>query len=69
MLDQSATPLLDRVQVPADMKDFDRRELRQLADELRQELIGTVSQTGGHLGAGLGEPKRQPGAVRRHGPE
>jgi len=36
------------------MKDFDRRELRQLADELRQELIGTVSQTGGHLGAGLG---------------
>lgn len=54
MLDQSATPLLDRVQVPADMKDFDRRELRQLADELRQELIGTVSQTGGHLGAGLG---------------
>ncbi|TDI64180.1 MAG: 1-deoxy-D-xylulose-5-phosphate synthase [Alphaproteobacteria bacterium] len=54
VLDQSATPLLDRVQVPADMKDFDRRELRQLADELRQELIGTVSQTGGHLGAGLG---------------
>ncbi len=54
MSDQSVTPLLDRVRVPADMKDFDRHELSQLANELRQELIGTVSQTGGHLGAGLG---------------
>ncbi len=48
------TPLLDRVHFPADLRDFDRRQLRQLADELRQETIDAVSVTGGHLGAGLG---------------
>jgi 1-deoxy-D-xylulose-5-phosphate synthase len=49
-----ATPLLDRVKTPADMKAFSDAELRQLADELRAELIWCVSETGGHLGAGLG---------------
>ena len=49
-----ATPVLDRVHVPADMKDLTDRELRQLADELRAETISAVSVTGGHLGAGLG---------------
>ncbi len=49
-----ATPLLDRVKAPADMKAFSDAELRQLADELRAELIWCVSETGGHLGAGLG---------------
>ena len=48
------TPLLDRVKTPADMKAFSDAELRQLADELRAELIWCVSETGGHLGAGLG---------------
>jgi 1-deoxy-D-xylulose-5-phosphate synthase len=50
----SATPLLDRVSFPADMRGFDDGQLRQLADELRAETIDAVSTTGGHLGAGLG---------------
>ncbi|QJD16655.1 1-deoxy-D-xylulose-5-phosphate synthase [Paracoccus sanguinis] len=49
-----ATPLLDRVSGPADLKALSDRELRQLADELRSETISAVSVTGGHLGAGLG---------------
>ncbi len=48
------TPLLDRVHTPADLKMLSDRELRQLADELRSETISAVSETGGHLGAGLG---------------
>ncbi len=48
------TPLLDKVTVPADMRDLSRDELKQLADELRAEVIDAVSVTGGHLGAGLG---------------
>src|SRR3990167_1933601 len=49
-----ATPMLDRVKLPSDMKALNDRELRQLADELRAETISAVSVTGGHLGAGLG---------------
>jgi 1-deoxy-D-xylulose-5-phosphate synthase len=45
---------LDRVNEPADMRDFSIDELKQLADELRYETIDAVSVTGGHLGAGLG---------------
>ncbi|RST87903.1 1-deoxy-D-xylulose-5-phosphate synthase [Aquibium carbonis] len=48
------TPLLDRVSVPADLKKLSESELPQLAAELRAEMIDAVSQTGGHLGAGLG---------------
>ena len=48
------TPLLDKVSSPADTRAFSIAELRQLADELRLETIDAVSQTGGHLGAGLG---------------
>ncbi len=48
------TPLLDRIHSPADMKSLSLAELRQLADELRTETISAVSETGGHLGAGLG---------------
>ena len=48
------TPLLDKVSSPADMRAFSIVELQQLADELRAETIDAVSQTGGHLGAGLG---------------
>ncbi len=46
--------LLDQVQTPSDFRHFNDEELRQLADELRAETIDAVSQTGGHLGAGLG---------------
>ena len=48
------TPLLDRITVPADLRELPEEDLRQLADELRAELIDAVSVTGGHLGAGLG---------------
>jgi len=48
------TPLLDTVDVPADIRRLKPEQLRQLADELRQETISAVSVTGGHLGAGLG---------------
>ena len=48
------TPLLDTVNEPADMREFTRDQLKQLADELRSEVIDAVSVTGGHLGAGLG---------------
>ena len=48
------TPLLDRVTYPRDLKEFSDTELRQVADELREETISAVSETGGHLGAGLG---------------
>ena len=48
------TPLLDGVDFPSDLRALKEDELRQLADELRQEVIDTVSVTGGHLGAGLG---------------
>ena len=48
------TPLLDRVHRPADLRQFDKSDLKQLADELRAEMISAVSETGGHLGAGLG---------------
>jgi 1-deoxy-D-xylulose-5-phosphate synthase len=42
------------VQIPADLKGLSDAELRRLADELRAETISAVSETGGHLGAGLG---------------
>ncbi|WP_273520947.1 1-deoxy-D-xylulose-5-phosphate synthase [Rhodosalinus sediminis] len=48
------TPLLDRVRTPSDLKGYSDAELSTLADELRAETIAAVSQTGGHLGAGLG---------------
>ena len=48
------TPILDKVQTPADLKRFSDEELKLLADELRKETISAVSETGGHLGAGLG---------------
>ncbi len=54
MTGQSPTPLLDTVDVPADIRRLREEQLRQLADELRQETISAVSVTGGHLGAGLG---------------
>lgn len=50
----SKTPLLDQVEYPADLRRLKEIQLRQLADELRQEMIDAVSVTGGHLGAGLG---------------
>ncbi len=48
------TPMLDRVRVPADLRNFSAEQLRQVADELRAETIDAVSSTGGHLGASLG---------------
>ncbi len=50
----SKTPLLDTVNSPDELRALPRVQLRQLSDELRQEMIDIVSVTGGHLGAGLG---------------
>ncbi|WP_439532872.1 1-deoxy-D-xylulose-5-phosphate synthase [Polymorphobacter sp.] len=54
MTQRPDTPLLDTVHVPADLRGFSHAQLRQVADELRTEMIDAVSTTGGHLGAGLG---------------
>ena len=51
---RSATPLLDQIKDPADLRRLSAPQLRQVADELRAETISAVSVTGGHLGAGLG---------------
>ncbi len=49
-----ATPLLDSIDSPADLRALDEKQLPQLADELRAFLLYSVGQTGGHFGAGLG---------------
>ena len=54
MADKPATPLLDTIASPADLRAMPRENLPALADELRAEVIDAVSVTGGHLGAGLG---------------
>ncbi len=54
MADLPATPLLDTVSTPADLRKLRPDQLRQLADELRTETISAVGTTGGHLGSGLG---------------
>jgi 1-deoxy-D-xylulose-5-phosphate synthase len=46
--------MLDAIKVPHDLKNLSAEQLRQVADELRQETINAVASTGGHLGAGLG---------------
>ena len=48
------TPLLDQVDLPEDLRKLDKSQLRQFADELRTDLIDTVSMTGGHFGSSLG---------------
>ena len=54
MAHMPTTPLLDTVKTPADLRRLQPQRLRQLADELRQEVISAVGVTGGHLGSGLG---------------
>jgi len=46
--------LIKQINFPADLRKFKKNDLRQISDELRDELIDIVSETGGHLGAGLG---------------
>ena len=53
-LTRPATPLLDRIDSPADLRRLDEAELATLALQLREFLLYTVGQTGGHFGAGLG---------------
>ncbi len=54
MTEQSNERLLDSIHSPADLKGKSRAELKQVADEVRDEVIDVVSRTGGHLGSGLG---------------
>ena len=46
--------LIKQINFPADLRKFKKKDLRKISDELRDELIDVVSETGGHLGAGLG---------------
>lgn len=48
------TPLLDTVNYPVHLKNFNQGQLRQLCKELRADIVNTVSQTGGHLSSSLG---------------
>ena len=52
--DRPTTPLLDLAATPEALRRLKPEQLRQLADELRQEMISAVGTTGGHLGSGLG---------------
>ena len=54
MTQKPETPLLDQIQRPADLKQLSDQQLEQVAHELRSETVSAVSETGGHLGAGLG---------------
>lgn len=54
MSDRPDTPLLDKIKFPADLRRLEKEDLPQLSDELRMEMISAVSQSGGHLGSGLG---------------
>ena len=45
---------LDKIDLPKDLRKFEKKDLKQISEELRTELIDVVSETGGHLGAGLG---------------
>jgi 1-deoxy-D-xylulose-5-phosphate synthase len=54
LYEPSKTPLLDQIHTPEDLRRFEPARLREIADELRHDLINAVSKTGGHLGAGLG---------------
>ena len=53
-MNRPVTPLLDRVNIPSDLRNFSGDQLKRLAEELRAETIDAVSVTGGHLGASLG---------------
>jgi len=50
----SQTPLLDQITSPADLRQLSDRDLTQLSNELRRDVVDIVSQTGGHLGSSLG---------------
>ncbi|MEO9897888.1 MAG: 1-deoxy-D-xylulose-5-phosphate synthase [Paracoccaceae bacterium] len=54
MTHKPETPMLDQIQRPADLKHLSDQQLEQVAHELRTETVSAVSETGGHLGAGLG---------------
>ncbi len=54
MSDKPNTPLLDEINFPEDVRKLEADQLKDLADEVRSDMIYNVSRTGGHLGAGLG---------------
>jgi 1-deoxy-D-xylulose-5-phosphate synthase len=52
--EKPSTPILDRVNFPSDLRTFTLQELETLSNELREFLLYSVGQSGGHLGGGLG---------------
>ena len=51
---KTSYPILDKIDLPSDLKKLDYDELSKLSNELRNFLIESVAKTGGHLAAGLG---------------
>ena len=47
-------PILDKVDLPSDLRNLDIKELESLASDIREYILDTISKTGGHLAAGLG---------------
>ena len=60
----TAYPLLDTIQSPADLRRLDRKQLPQLAEDLRAFLVESVSKTGGHLSSNLGTVELTSPALR-----
>ena len=55
------TRLIKQINFPSDLRKFKKENLKKISEELRDELIDVVSETGGHLGAGLGLDKTELG--------
>jgi len=53
-IEKPITPLLDSINLPSDIRSFSMVELENLANEIREFLLYSVGQSGGHLGGGLG---------------
>ena len=53
-IDLPKTPILDKVNIPKDIKNLTSVELKSLADDVRAHMLYSVGQSGGHLGGGLG---------------
>ena len=66
-MNRPVTPLLDRITIPSDMRNFSGEQLKRLAEELRAETIDAVSVTGGHLGARLPDVRLSKPNLARHG--
>ena len=54
MLDESKYPVLSKIDIPAQIRELDLKELKQLCKDVREYMVDTISEIGGHFGGGLG---------------